>query len=72
MVLLRACNIYNDASKFKKNDTVKITIPGEYFWTTIKTKSKTTNNITATINNKLITPYPSKTIKFNVKNIFDA
>ena len=72
MVLLREYNIYNDILKFKIGDTVKITIPGENFWTTIKTISKTTGYITATIENKLITPYRFKTIKFNVKNILDV
>ena len=72
MVLLREYNIYNDILKFKIGDIVKITIPGENFWTKIKTISKTTGYITATINNKLITPYPHKTIKFNVKNILDV
>ena len=72
MVLLREYNIYNDILKFKIGDIVKITIPGENFWTTIKTISKTTGYITATINNKLITPYPFKTIKFKVKNILDV
>ena len=72
MVILREYNIYNDISKFKRGDIVKIAIPGENFWTKIKTISKTTGNIVATIDNKLMTHYPIKTIKFKVKNILDV
>ena len=72
MVILREYNIYNDIPKFKGGDIVKIAIPGENFWTKIKTISKTTGNIVATIDGKLMTPYPNKTIKFTVKNILDV
>ena len=71
MVLLREYNIYNDLTKFKIGDIVKISFPGENFWTTITTISKTTKYIASTIDNKLITPYPNKTIKFKVENILD-
>ena len=72
MVLLREYNIYNAESNFKIGDIVKITIPGESIWTTIKTISKTTGYITAKIECKLITPYPNKSIKFKVNNILDV
>ena len=71
MVLLREYNKYNDISKFKKGDNVIITIPGESFWTIIKTISNTTGFITATIDYKLIKHLPHKTIKFKVTNILD-
>ena len=72
MVIQRECNIFNDISKFKRGDIVKIAIPCENFWTKIKTISKTTGNIVATIYSKLMTPYPIKTVKFKVKNILDV
>ena len=71
MVLLRKYNIYNDITKFRIGDIVKISFPGENFWTTITIISKTTKKISETIDNKLIRPYPNKTIKFKVENILD-
>ena len=71
MVLLQKYDIYNDITKFKIGNINKISFPGQNFWTTITTISKTSKNIAAKIDNKLMTPYPNKTIKFKVENILD-
>ena len=71
MVLLQKYDIFNDITKFKIGDIFKISFPGENFWTNITTITKTTKKFSAKIVNKLMTPYPNKTIKFKVENMLD-